>query len=105
MRDVECPYCGEGNDICHEDGYGYEENELHNQECRSCEKIFTYQTKIFYNYDAYEADCLNGAEHNWKLTKTWPLFFTKMRCSVCDESRKLTAEEKAFHNIPDQFRL
>lgn len=27
--DVECPYCGKGLDIDHEDGYGYEEGVTH----------------------------------------------------------------------------
>ena len=105
MRAVECPYCGEGNDICHDDGEGYDEDVLHRQECRHCDKTFVFNTRIIYSYEAARADCLNGADHRWTLTKTRPLFFTKMRCSVCDESRKPTAEEKAAHNIPDTFRL
>lgn len=28
-KDVECPYCEEWNEICHDDGFGYEEGVAH----------------------------------------------------------------------------
>lgn len=105
MSDVECPYCGKGNDICHEDGLGYEEDVLHQQECGHCDKTFVFNTCISFSYEAQAADCLNGAEHDWKLTQTRPVFFTEMRCSVCGEKRKLTPEEKVAHGIPERFVL
>ena len=41
----------------------------------------------------YKADCLNGGEHQLKLSKTWPKKFAKMRCKDCDYERQPTAEE------------
>lgn len=64
-HDVECPYCGVGNDICHDDGYGYDESRPHNQECHACGRTFVYRTTICYYYDVEEAPCLNGGEHQW----------------------------------------
>lgn len=72
MSDVECPYCGKGQEINHDDGAGYEEGCLHEQECSDCEKTFTFYTTISFDYEAYKADCLNGGEHKWrKPTKIW----------------------------------
>jgi len=58
-RDAECPYCGAGIEICHDDGYGYEEGVKHNQECGKCGKTFVFETSIWFNYDTEKADCLN----------------------------------------------
>jgi len=53
MREIKCPYCGEEQDINHEDGYGYEEDVLHEQECVKCEREFKFQTRISTHYDVY----------------------------------------------------
>ena len=63
MSDVTCPYCGEGRDICHDDGYGYDEDKVFEQTCGSCEKNFAFTTRMSFDYDAREADCLNGSAH------------------------------------------
>lgn len=86
-KDVECPYCGEWQDICHDDGYGYDEYTVYNQECEYCDKTFVFRIIIFLDYEAKKAPCLNGGEHNWENIKGYPeLFFEqKRRCSVCDE--------------------
>lgn len=93
MTDVNCPYCGAGNEINHDDGQGYEEDTLHQQYCPSCEKVFVFTTYISFSYDAKKADCLNGAEHKWKPTHTYPLIATKMECDVCGERRNPTETE------------
>lgn len=93
MSDVKCPYCEEEQEINHDDGQGYEENTLHHQECNKCEKTFTFTTGIIYVYHTYKADCLNGSEHNFKASTTYPREFTVMRCSDCEEERKPTPEE------------
>lgn len=105
MSDVECPYCGNGNDICHDDGQGYEEDTPHHQGCIHCDKEFVFYTQVSFSYEAKAADCLNGAEHDWRLTHTRPVFFTKMRCSACGEKRKLTPEEKVAHGLPERLVL
>lgn len=91
--DVKCPYCEKLQEINHDDGYGYEEDELHQQECSDCDKSFTYTTGIIYIYKAFKADCLNGAEHEYKQTCTFPVECTRMRCQNCAEERQPTEDE------------
>jgi len=93
MDDIECPYCGTEQEINHDDGYGYEEDRLHEQECGSCYKTFTYCTSVYFSYRAYQADCLNGGVHIFKKTMTVPRNYTKMRCTMCEETRAPTEEE------------
>lgn len=96
MRDdVECPYCGKGQEICHDDGYGYQEDRMHQQQCGECDKTFTYTTSISFYYDADKAPCLNEeSDHDWKPTNTIPREWTRMRCTWCEEERAMTEEEK-----------
>ena len=93
MKDVECPYCGEELKIDHDDGQGYDEDVLHEQECSNCEKAFVYTTYIMISYNSYKADCLNGEEHRYKPTMTVPRRYTKMRCEDCGEERQPTEKE------------
>lgn len=60
--DVECPYCGEGQEINHDDGYGYEEDRRHEQQCGSCEKHFVFTTSISFYYEAEKADYLKARD-------------------------------------------
>ena len=87
MFDIECPYCGAEQEIDHEDGYGYEEGEKHQQECDECEKIFVYTTTVSFDHDAEEAPCLNGGEHRLEKIYGAPAAFFKYkkRCAHCDE--------------------
>ncbi len=101
-NDVDCPYCDEPQEINHDDGYGYREDTVYQQECSGCDKTFTYTTSISFYYHPEKADCLNGSDHEWKPTKTYPKCFTKMRCQMCDEERELTPEEKILHEIPEK---
>jgi len=91
MYDVECPYCGARLEINHDDGYGYEEDQLHEQECMECEKIFSYTTCIHFSHNVRTADCLNGGEHNWKEMRGVPeeWFKGRERCQQCGEERKV----------------
>ena len=98
--DIECPYCNAGQDIDHDDGYGYSENETHQQRCRKCDSTFTYTTSISFYYEADKAPCLNGEEHQYKPTHTHPDCWTRMRCVWCDEERSLTEEERVEMKIP-----
>ena len=50
MSDVKCPYCGHTQEIDHDDGYGYEEGETHEQECRECEEYFKFTTQVMHSY-------------------------------------------------------
>lgn len=94
MKDLECPYCGEWQEVDHDDGVGYEEEVAFQQTCRDCGKTYIYYTSIVYSYDPEKADCLNDGEHDFKPTHTFPKEYTKMRCSICQEERSMTQEEK-----------
>jgi translation initiation factor 2 beta subunit (eIF-2beta)/eIF-5 len=87
--DVECPYCGAGNDIVHDDNYGYREDELYQQQCSKCDNYFTFTTTIHFYYDVEKADCLNGGEHQYEKTKTFPREYAKMRCKDCGDEQPI----------------
>ena len=82
-KDVECPYCEKELDICHDDGFGYEEGVNHQIECPHCEKHFIFQTSISFYYEPYKADCLNDGNHKWSITNTHPKCFARMECGEC----------------------
>jgi len=87
-NDVECPYCGVWQEICHDDGQGYEEDAIHEQRCSDCDKAFVFNTFITFSYEASKADCLNGAPHPWtpmSCTKHWP---EARECLVCGEEER-----------------
>ena len=94
-KDVECPYCGEWNEVCHDDGFGYEEDVAHEMECYHCEKNFVFHTSIIYHYTEKKADCLNGSPHDftdWRKMyshegKEWQ----RRYCRDCE-----TSEERAI---------
>ncbi len=89
MSDVKCPYCEGDIEIDHDDGYGYEEGEIHNQECGKCGKIFVYTTSILFYYDLEKADCLNDEEHKYEKTKTYPPQFARLRCKICGDEKPM----------------
>ncbi|PCI04590.1 MAG: hypothetical protein COB78_09870 [Hyphomicrobiales bacterium] len=93
MSDVNCPYCGYGNQINHDDGFGYREDEKHQQECSDCEKTFVFTTSISYHYEPEKAICLNGGDHEFEPTFTFPIEHTKMECELCWERRVPTDQE------------
>jgi len=93
-KDINCPYCDAELDIDHDDGAGYQENVVHQQECSECDKMFVFTTSISFSYEPEKADCLNDGEHIWRRRHTIPREFTKMVCSACDEERYLTPDEK-----------
>lgn len=95
MSDAECPYCGADVEINHDDGYGYEEDKMHEQECGACDKTFAFTTSIIFSYNTKQADCLNGAEHNYHPTSTFPVRYTKMECTECWYRREPTPAEMA----------
>ena len=91
--ETECPYCGREQEIYHDDGYGCEENEMYTQGCVACEKTFAFTTAIHFTHKPYQAECLNGGEHDFKPTNTSPLIATIMRCEMCGEERDPTDRE------------
>ena len=91
MKDIECPYCGFEQDICNDNKY--EQDQQHQAECSKCEKTFVFETEISYSYTAYKADCLNGAEHQWKETNAIPICFRRLRCPDCGEEKNIEGIE------------
>ncbi len=92
-KDTECPYCGAGIYINHDDGYGYEEDEKHEQECSECGNVFVFTTYTIRSYETFKAECLNGAKHEYKASSTYPKEFTTMDCIHCSHHRNPTQEE------------
>ena len=95
MSDVDCPYCQSEQEINHDDGYGFEEDRAHHQECWNCDKTFVYTTGILYVYHERKADCLNGSDHNWEPTRTYPKNYSRMICVDCEKEREPTDGEWA----------
>lgn len=91
--DLECPYCEKELDVCHDDGFGYEEGVKHQMECGHCGKSFVFETSISFYYEPDRADCLNDGNHDWKPQVCYPKEFTKMECSMCGDLREPTEIE------------
>jgi len=95
MSDMQCPYCDADQEVCHDDGHGYEEDKKHEHTCSACGKTFVFTTAISFYYKPEQADCLNGADHRLKFRKSWPLSGSRMCCQGCDYERPATDEELA----------
>jgi len=102
--DVKCPYCSEGQEINHNDGYGYKEDFPYDQQCSKCSKKFVYTTSIIYCYNAKKADCLNGSEHNYKFNLIFPRFLSEMSCIDCVKTRILTPNEKFKYKVTERCK-
>ncbi len=90
-HDLTCPYCStpqEARDIERDQ----DEDFKHEMECRSCEKSFVFVIHVHVTYEALAAECLNGAEHNYKETKTWPRRCARMQCTDCGDEKPLSPE-------------
>ncbi len=81
-----CPYCEkdmDDPDDCYETEMAYEE------ECPHCGKMFIFYVEYEIFYDTHKADCLNGADHNYEETVTFPPELAKLRCTMCDAEKPL----------------
>ena len=86
MNDITCPYCAALNEVCHDDGQGYEEGIAHEMCCRDCRKNFVYYTAISYDYSAEKADCLNGSAHRVSLWRTlWSDEYETVQSRKCGD--------------------
>jgi len=84
---VECPYCGEENDVTGHDPAG--EGEYVETDCHKCEKNFIFYSSYSVDYTALKADCLNGGEHDWKPMSGAPkeFFEGKFYCGMCNAKK------------------
>lgn len=81
MSDIKCPYCGEWQEINHDDGCGYDEGDIHSQDCSSCGKEFDFTTSVVYSYSAY---CKSESDHDmYQPLPNEPDFFM---CRNCEHS-------------------
>lgn len=71
--DLECPYCEKELEVCHDDGFGYDEGVKHQMECVFCEKSFVFETSISFYCEPEKADCLNDGNHKWRKSNTFPV--------------------------------
>lgn len=90
IENAQCPYCGKRNVIDHDDGY--DEGEPHQQECGHCEKTFVFYTEISFSCRAYKADCLNGGEHKFKKSSTFPVEYSRLCCEDCGLTKLVEKE-------------
>lgn len=84
MSDIKCPVCGIENEICHDDGNGYEEDIEHTQSCENCSKEFKFFTSITYCYEVF---CGKDTPHKLELYKD-DFYF----CENCEHMQKGGAE-------------
>ena len=91
MHKAECPYCGENNEINHDDGFGLEDDQQWEQECKYCGKIFIFQSSTQWYFHAEKAPCLNGEDHNWVKIVGAPREYLigRQRCSYCGKEPKI----------------
>lgn len=103
--DIKCCYCGKWQEINHDDGYGYEEDKLHLQECVHCGKTFGYHTMITVSHsNAIDLPCKNGHSHKFKdKNSTSPDCFNVgvAVCEWCGEEK--VVDEKARGKAIDKF--
>jgi glutaredoxin len=98
MSDAECPYCLKDTEICHDDGYGYDESRVYEQECVHCGKTFAYRTRISFDYDTEQAPCMNGGDHYYLKRCRYGIrgqAETYMQCKVCEHELKQPATAPA----------
>ena len=91
MTDVECPHCGEEQEVCNDDAHGCIEGVAYEEQCFACERFFIFETCISFEYYPAKADCLNGWPHV-------PGYYSRPHyrqshrddCRDCDHSGNLT---------------
>ncbi len=98
MDTVECPYCEKYVELWDDDIH--EEDTTHERECNHCGKNFVFTTSILFSFESEKADCLNGFDHDWKISNTYPRAFSGMICSMCDKRRELTDDELKEFDVP-----
>lgn len=94
-----CPYCDSEVEICHDDGFGYEESQTYQYECPECEKNFVFTTSIHFYHSAEKADCLNGGEHDYKETATFPRRYTQLVCTMCGDEKPLPKDHPYLKGV------
>ena len=77
-----CPYCKTLQEINHDDGYGYSEDETSYQWCVECELEFAFTTSLSCSYTV-ECDGRKNP-HKWV---EWFIEPSMEECSACGKTR------------------
>lgn len=85
MSDITCPYCGEDQEIIHDDGQGYEEDVQHEQSCSGCDKSFLFTTSISYTYSPL---CQDGDHEMQPFGDRWPGMYECKNCEFYESRRE-----------------
>jgi hypothetical protein len=85
-----CPYCEHSFRYRHD---GEEAGERYEEECPKCSKIFAYEIEFEILTTAFKADCLNGGEHEWKISACYPEFMTQRYCA-CGKSEYVYSDQE-----------
>ena len=93
MSTIKCPYCENEQHIECED-YPHEEYEIVEAQCNRCQKSFGVTMRISYDFDTFQASCMNDGSHDYKKTLTFPPGAARMRCSMCGHERPIKPEER-----------
>ena len=98
-----CPYCNAEIEIDHDDGYGYEEDNIHEQSCSNCDKTFTFTTSVIYYYELNKCPCKNGGDHDLKQMHGAPraFFVGREKCIHCDE--EFTTDKAAYKRAVEEY--
>jgi len=96
MNNVECPYCGEENEVSHDNGENYSEDETTETECSGCEKIFQIETSVIFDHRAIATPCLNDGNHHFEQVYGCPkeVFVGVTMCRICGERKTDTAKNQ-----------
>jgi len=83
MDDLNCPYCNKAMDTLDDQS---DPGRLHERQCPYCGKHFVFEIEYAPIYTSRKADCLNGAEHDFVMTRTFPPEFARAECMTCRET-------------------
>ena len=85
MSDIECPYCKKDQEVMHDEGQGYDEEE-NQHTCISCDRDFIFATSVSYYY---EVSCNTENDHVWEQSPVEGCedFYTCANCETCKVER------------------
>lgn len=86
---LECPYCEK--EQSNPENLSDDSIDKNMQvTCNDCGKNFIYVAELDIDFHSYEADCLNGGEHDYKPMVGYPdeYFAGRKRCKKCSHETR-----------------